>query len=206
MKTIFVLVLFFLSVSLSYGQERLLNPCITFGDRIPEIKAYEDALKSKLDAKLSPDYLIRFVVKPSTSPEYVLQIEKARDHFKVVTVLFLENLWNSQNRDTVETTRFEKSIPREVVSPLDSLVKKLTEPSMLNNSYLGVGEDGTNYFFYYLSGTSTQCGECWSPSKRTPLFELVHIFEQMVSYSQERKVDLSALVAQIAGLNRRIKR
>lgn len=205
MKTTFVLVLFFLSVSLSYGQKRLLNPCITFADRIPEIKAYEDALKSKLDVELSPDYLIRFVVKPSTSPEYVLQIEKADDRFKMVTVVFQNNLWNSQNKGIVKTTRFEKSIPREVGSPLDSLVKKITKPSRLNHPVY-TGEDGINYIFYYRSNASTQCGECWSPAKDTPQFELVHIFEQLVSYSQDRKVDLSALVDQITGLNRRIKR
>lgn len=205
MKTVFALILFFLSVSLSYGQERLLNPCITFGDRIPEIKAYEDALKSKLDVELSPDYLIRFVVKPSTSPEYVLQIEKEDDRFKVVTILFRKNFWNSQKRSAIKTTRFEKSIPWVVVSPLDSLLKEITGPSMLNLAYEG-GKDGINYVFYYHDSTSTQCGECWSPSKDTALFELVHIFEQTVSYSQDRKVDLSALVAQIAGLNRRIKR
>jgi len=206
MKTVLLILLVIFSINNVFGQKRLLNPCITFSDRIPGIKAYEDALKSKLDAELSPDYLIRFVVKPSISPEYVLQIEKEDDRFIVVTILFRENCWNSQNRDTIKATRFEKSIPREVVSPLDSLAKRITKPSRLNNSYLGVGEDGTNYLFYYRSSASTQCGECWSPSNDTALFELVHIFEQMVSYSQDRKVDLSALFEQITGLNRRIKR
>jgi len=186
------------------GQKNYLNPCIDWGQEIKQIKAYNERFERKLNLELSQDFMIRFIAKPTFSPEYAFQIEKVNDEeYKLIAILFQENLCSvkNKNRDSINIDSFDRIISFELASSLDILFKKATDSSSVKKDFIFGGTDGVNYYFYRQSESSEiNCGECWSPSKGTPLFELVTICDTIIHYAKGESIEISDINKRIENL------
>jgi len=189
------------------GQENFLNPCIDWGQVIKQIKAYDESFEKKLRLELNQDFMIRFIAKPAFSPEYAFQIEKVKnEEYKLIAILFQEKFWSAKNRDSINVDSFDRIISFELASLLDILFKKATDSSSVRKYGIIAGIDGVNYYFYRRSeSTEIKCGECWSPSKGTPLFELVNICDNIIQYAKRESIENNDINKRIENLYNNIE-
>ena len=191
MNRIITIVLLFLITTKINGQINYLNPCVDFGKEIESIKVYDEDFNKIIRTELNQDYLLRFIAQPSFDPEYVFQVEKETNTvYKLKAIMFQENLWYSDNRDSIEIDTYEKPINKELAIILDSLFKKATSSAMAKKGWIEGGLDGETYYFYRKSETGISCGECWSPSKESALFELVNICCLLIYDVMKETVDI----------------
>ncbi|MFC0878868.1 hypothetical protein ACE01N_19890 [Saccharicrinis sp. FJH2] len=195
-RSIYIMLLL-LFITKIYGQDKYLNPCIGLSTDIEQIKRYNEDLDKIINSKLSTNYKVRFIAQPSFSSEYCFQIEKD-SLYKIQSIIFQENLWSSKNRDSVRFQHFENIINYNLALKIDDLFDKITSSAMNRNEYFGGGEDGQIYIFYKQTETGEKnCGECWSPSEGTPLFELVSICNTLINLSKNENSDNTNLNVQI---------
>ena len=199
-KTIIIILLSLLVTKIN-GQINFLNPCDDWNNKIEQIKKYNEDFNKALSFEFDEAYLIRFIAKPSFEPEYAFQIEKVMNNtFRLKVILFQENLWYSRNRDSIKVYTYEKKINKTLAIQLDSLFNKTTSSAITKENLIVGGIDGETYYFSRKSESGIMnCGQCWSPSNSTPLFELVDICKTLFDYAKMEIVD-------IAGLNDRIKK
>ncbi len=89
---------------------------------------------------------------------------------------------------------------------LDKLFNKATSSAMTKKTSIVEGLDGVTYYFYKKSETGIiSCGECWSPSHETALFELVNICDLLIDYAVKGTNDIDNLIDRIAKLYTKIE-
>jgi len=198
MKKIFYLILIILVTVDIYGQDKYLNPCIDFGGEIEQINKYNQDLETLINSRFKQDYLIRFIAKPSFSSEYSFQIEKDSLNYMIKTIMFQENIWYSKNRDSIKLNFTEMIIDSLMVKSIDRLYDKITSSAMNRKEWIGGGEDGETYLFYKTTNVGLKnCGECWSPSEGTPLFELVSICNSLIDKTEKKNADFENVIERI---------
>ena len=185
-----------------YGQVNYLNPCVDLGRAINQIKLYNLSLEKTIDSNLNQDYLIRFVAKPSFEAEYAFQIEEdSIDRYQIKAILFKENLWSAKNRDSIQVVTNNRIINSYLVLQIENIFKKATNSAMARKYSNALGVDGVSYYFYRKSDSEViSCGECWSPSKNTPLFELVSICEILYDFTRGKTFDNNNLIGRLDNL------
>lgn len=198
MNKAFHLILFSFIITETYCQENYLNTCFDFGSQIEQINEYNNDLESVINSKLNPNYIIRYIAKPSFSPEYLFQIEKQNNTYTLKTIIFKENLWYCTNRDFIKLDYWEEKIDYVTAIKLDRLFTKVTTSAESRQESSISGIDGVTYMFYkQLNTEENYCGECWSPSKNTPLYDLVAICNSIIEMSKNNDSNYIELDNQI---------
>lgn len=189
------------------GQTNYLNPCVDWGKKIEAIKVYNEDFDKIISTELNQDYLIRFIARPSFDPESAFQIEKeTHTVYRLKVILFQENLWYSDHRDSIKVDPYERSISEDLAMSLDKLFNKATSSAMTKKTSIVEGLDGVTYYFYKKPETGIiSCGECWSPSDGTALFELVNICNLLIDYAVKGTNDIDYLIDRIAKLYTKIE-
>jgi hypothetical protein len=95
MKVKLTLLIIVATISLSAGQDHL--SALDKIDTLGFFRQYHDSLEAKLIAGLGTKPLVRYLVAPSFSPEYVLVlIKENKDYFLVFQTLD-KNFWHSKD-------------------------------------------------------------------------------------------------------------
>ena len=177
------------------------------GNEIKQIKSYNEAFESKIKSILNDEFVVRFISKPSSSPEYLFQIEKSDDsQRKLHTLILHENLWRSKNRDSVKVHSYKRDFNCEISNQLDQLFKIATDSTKFKRIFSINGEDGTFYYFIRQTSISDMnCGMVWSPPKASTLRELVAICEEIIRYGTGENVKIELISEKINILSLRLK-
>ena len=205
MKRLIQTILVMFVVTNMYAQHNFLDPCIEI-ERIQKIKTYNAELDSKINAELSNNYLIRFIVKPAFSPEYAFQIEKDSLHYVIKTLKFRNNLWNSKSWEAVKVDYNQTNLDSMVALNIDRLFNKITSSAIKRKTASGMGEDGVTYNFYKMTSKGViNCGECWSPAKGTSLYKLVSICNSLSELKSNENTDFQDMIKRIELLYDKLK-
>lgn len=193
-----------LIVSKSIGQINKLTPCVDLRT-IKRINQYDENLEKIFRENFKEDYILRFVAKPSFSPEYAFQINKIEDtNFEIAVLILHENLWYIKNNDSIQFTVISKNINFNLISSIDTLFRILTD-SVSGVEAIGYGEDGVTYCFKYKSRDVVKCGEAWSPAENSLLDDVIQICDNLILYAQGKNVDLDYLVCCIDMICRELR-
>ncbi len=193
----------------SFGQENRLFFCVDFGDEMNQIKKYNSHLEEVLMNNFKDDYILRFIAKPTSNPEYAFQISEIDTaNFEITAVFFQENLWttlwNTQSIDSVIVEMRNRNINKKLALKIDALFNVYTD-SLSDGNALGIGEDDTSYIFIRKSKNEVKCGETWSPNKSSPLGELIYICEILTEYVKGKDDELIKVQEMINKFNLIIK-
>jgi len=178
----------------SFGQENRLSPCVDFGDEINQIKKYNRHLEEVLVNNFKEDYIVRFIAKPTSNPEYAFQIREIDTaNFEITAVFFQENLWNTlwntQSIDSVIVEVRNRNLNKKLALKIDALFNVFTK-SLSDRNTLGIGEDDISYIFIRKSKNGVKCGETLSPNEPSPLGELIYICNVLTEYVKEEDVEV----------------
>ncbi len=180
------------------GQGVFLNPCVCFEDKIPEIEEYNERMESLFSEKFAPDYIVRFVAKPSIEAEYAFQICKIDSSvFEITTLTLKANLWNAKNTDSVYIKK--RRIDEELVAEIDTLFKLLIDTALTKNAY-GYGEGGDTYNLFYNSEGIVKCGEAWTPVTNSLLNEVIQVCDSLMRYAQGEGLKLRDLHCKVKSI------
>lgn len=178
------------------GQDVCLIKCLDYSGKIPQIHDYNVRMDRLLTQYLGCDFVLRFIAKPSISPEYAFQMSYHDDSTPIISVIILnENFWSMQNQDSVQVRLNEKTIDKGLAHALDSLFELLTNFESQNRVVKSV-EGGDDYNFIYKTNAYRNCVEAWLPCNGSLLNEIIDTCldcmwyslgkEQNVLYLQER--------------------
>lgn len=137
---------------------------------------------------------IRFLVKPSFTPENVLSIEFDRKNKKYYIIYHIceENIWYSKKWETIKVQKFKTEIDKESVALIKSLfdiaIAKVRFPEPEKDGLITSGADGTTYYFsIFKEGYGVQAGTVWSPKNGSKMNKLVAIGNQLIELAKSKE-------------------
>ena len=141
---------------------------------------------------------IRFLVMPTFSPEYVLDIEhdRGRNKYFIIYHICEENIWYDENWEFLKVIKFKSEIDYESVKLIKSLFEIATSqvryPERKINpdgsEILSIGLDGENYYFsVFIVGHGIRSGMVWTPNKGSKMEKLVTIGNMLIELVKTEK-------------------
>lgn len=166
-----------------YAQDDHLMPERGYFSSYPFQNAYYSQIRHILLDSLSDRFVVRIVVVPSFSPEYVLSIKQGNTNsaFVLVHRTASRSIWSEQfrakNYETIRVNEQRKNLPQ----PLASHLIKLFGLAVNQTRYpeqRSLGTDGTNYYVT-VDNFGWRGGYTWSPRQGSLMDKLVSIVEQL---------------------------
>lgn len=185
----------------AFSQVNQLEPCSE--PYYEQDFEYNHTMDSILFENLSPDFMIRYLVKPAFDKEYGFQITKnpTNDTYVLSRFIFSENLWYAPNYDTVSMTVNSVEIPTASVDNIDYLFSHFTEPEHIAHDKVITCTDGKVCRFIRATGDSTTCGEQHSPKKNT----LINDFAVLCDYlSTSQNIDTDNIKEMITNIEKQL--
>lgn len=176
-----IIILVFFTTTDLMGQVDHLTPVGGIFDIYDYQFEYYSKIRTILFDGLTDSPTIRFLVKPSFSPESVLDIQQNKDTKKYLITYHICNkmIWYNENLDKIKVKKFTKEISEESVELIKSLFLKFilqtrytTEPC--------IGLDGTTYVFS-VNDWGMKSGTTWSPPANSKMRQLVDIGQELIA-------------------------
>lgn len=177
-----ILVMLFSLVSLvGVAQNDHLEPVEGYFDMQEYRYEYYANIRSILFKGMLDYPVLKYVVRPSFEPEYVLQIDRgeANNKYYINVRRAKENIWYAKDKSNVEVEKWRNSISTEDVE----LIKQLYRNAILKTQYVvrnTIGMDGTTYIFTN-NDMGLMSGQTWSPGKGSTMEKLVTISEAIMN-------------------------
>jgi hypothetical protein len=148
---------------------------------------YHAQIRSTLLDTLSDWPIIRMVVLPSFSPEYVISIDKIGNNFMVTKINLDSSIWYSENPEQIKRSIVTKLITDELANSFSSLYLLALSKTRYPSESL-MGNDGTNYHFAAEANFATHTGTKWSPREGTRIAEMVKLTEKLMDEMSESEL------------------
>ncbi|MEP1069031.1 MAG: hypothetical protein ABJG99_09800 [Crocinitomicaceae bacterium] len=167
-----------------------LEPVDSYFDYYEYRIDYHNKIRLFLLDTLNKRPMIRMVVLPSFSSEYVINLEELNGTFIVTKVIADTSIWYSQNPDYVQNPEelVVKIETRTISKSLAEKVSDLFETAMNQTQYNNdgiIGTDGTSYYFTATGSFGWRTATKWSPREGTKINELIRITETLISNELE---------------------
>ena len=184
MRKILIILIFPL---FTIAQNHLL-PVQGYFDTYPHRLEYFPVIKKVLFENLSETPSVQFIVTPSFSPEFVVQINQQGDKFILNYNIAKESIWYSKKRNYVKIEKFKKEIQNDVALKLIELYKLCIYQTKYEEEEI-FGLDGTNYYFTIFDN-GLKSGTIWSPEEESKMGKLVEISDILVDYATDSNIKL----------------
>lgn len=146
---------------------------------------YHSNVRSYLLKSLSDRPIVRMVVLPSFTPEYVISLDQIGDDYYQVTKIEMDsNIWYSRNPEEIKRSVKTKMINSEIADSLSSLylialskTKYPAEPMIYT--------DGINYHFAAVANFGVHTATKHSPRQGTRIAQLVEITLKLMTEFDE---------------------
>ncbi len=180
MKQKFILLLFSIISINAFSQDDHLEPVSGYFDLYEYKYQYYSNIKSILFKDLYDSPEIRYFVRPSFTPEYVLQIEYNREK-KIYYIVFhkaQKSIWYTKKKKSIKVKKTRKKISKKDVE----LIKKLYINAIKKTKY---GQKDISYFdgityTFTVANKGLKSGETHSPKQNTKMYELIQINEKII--------------------------
>lgn len=141
---------------------------------------YYSKIRTILFDGLSDSPTARFLVRPSFSPESVLDIEfeKVSNKYFLIYHTCEEMIWSNEKFEKIKVKKYRTEITKESAELVKSLFLNFIMQTKYPDNEIS-GNDGTTYAFavHYFGMKS---GTTWSPPQNTKMGRLVDIGQELI--------------------------
>lgn len=150
---------------------------------------YYSKIRNKLFKDMSDDPMIRLLVTPSFSPEYIFQIERdGNNEYLAKLNIANKNIWYNKEIEKIIVNQHVAKINENDVNLLNdvysSIIDKVHHP--IKES---IGMDGTTYYLSVWK-TGLKSGEIWSP-KDSINKTITNITQELINEIKQNNVRVS---------------
>lgn len=179
-------------------QKNMLEPCL---DPYYDVDlVYQNQFDSIINANLSSNYLIRYIVKPAFDVEYGFQIiQNKSGNYQVQAYSLSENLWYAQSANAVKVNLHTMNISEKLFLEIDYLFSHFTDPDRIAYEKQVTCTDGIVCKFIRNTQQGQTCGVQHSPKKDTQILDFVEICNLL--FSNKAGVNLLQINQAIKNLN-----
>ena len=183
MKRLIILTLTILIFSITdvVGQVDHLEPSDGIFDTYDFQFEYYSKIRTILFNGLSDSPSARFLVRPSFSPENVLDVQFDEDNKKYFLIYRIcdKMIWSNDKPEKITLKEFKKEIEKESAELIQSLFLKYIKQTRYPAEER-LGDDGVTYVFS-VNDFGMKAGKTWSPPKGTKMQQLVDISQELIS-------------------------
>jgi len=145
---------------------------------------YHSRIRSILLDTLSERPIIRMVVLPSFSSEYVISIDMIDNDYLITKIELDSNIWYSKHPEQIKKSITTKIIKPELADSLSSLYVLALSKTRYPDKPILIS-DGTRYHFAARGPYGIQTATKHSPRTGTRIAELVHLTEKLMNNFDE---------------------
>jgi len=186
----YILIILLVGVSsniYSQGQGEYLEPTQNIFSLYDYQFEYYFKVRQKLLDGLSDSPEVRFLVIPSFTPEYVVDIEfdREQDKYFIKHNICKKSIWYNDNWEKIMVYKFKSEL--DETSALK--IKELFELAIRQSKYPEdeiIGLDGANYYFF-VDSMGIKTATIWSPNEGTNMFELIEIANLLPELAKSNK-------------------